>query len=130
MLAMTLTLATPALAQDIPDFGSAKLLPYPYTDFEITEDGFLIEEGDMVRSCEGLRFSDYDFAAYESYAPEVRAEIRQDYRSEYEALVQACTEAGFPPKSMLPETGGFPLLLVPTALLVSGAFLYHAVMSR
>ncbi len=78
---------------NVPEFDTATPLPYPYTNYAITDDGFLIEEGDIVQSCEELPYREGAL---------------------HEALVKACTKAGFPPDGTLPDTGGpvtdvFPL---------------------
>jgi hypothetical protein len=103
---LVLTLTAPALAQDIPDFGSARTLPSPNTNYEITDDGHLIKEGDMVQSCKTLEFPNFAIEQYEDYAPEAQANIRERYKRLYDALAEACTEAGFPPNGKLPRTGG------------------------
>ncbi|MDP9475435.1 MAG: hypothetical protein M3R38_07055 [Actinomycetota bacterium] len=137
MLVMTLIVATPALTRDMPDLDSAEELPPPNTDYQITDDGYLIEEGDIVFFCKDLEFPNYDVKQYESYPPESQAKIRQRYREEYDALVKACTEAGFPPASEtatlqtpLPKTGGPPLLLLSGALLVGGGLLIRTAAFR
>lgn len=137
MLVMTLIVATPALTQDMPNLSSAEELPPPNTDYQITDDGSLIYEGDIVLSCIDLRFPNYDVKQYESYPPESQAKIRSRYREEYDALVEACTEAGFPPASEwttlqtpLPKTGGPPFLLLPVSLLVAGGLLIRVAASR
>ena len=112
ILAMTLTVGTPAFADsyhDIPDFDTATPLPHPFTNFEITDDGFLIEEGDIVQSCEELPYREGAL---------------------HEALVKACTEVGFPPEGNLPQTGGTPLLLVPIALIVGSGLLLRITAPR
>ncbi len=141
MLVMTLIVATPALTRDMPDLDSAKELPPPNTDYQITDDGYLIEEGDIVFFCKDLEFPNYDVKRYESYPPESQARIRSRYREEYDALVEACAEAGFPPASErpsdmvtlqtpLPKTGGTPFLLLPVTLLVGGGLLLRTATSR
>lgn len=109
MLAVTLTVAAPTLARDVPDFSSAERLPPPNTDYEITDDGYLIYEDDIVQSCEEL-----------------------PYRkgASHAALVEACTESGFPPKGTLPQTGGVRFVLVPVGLLVAGGLVIRAVAPR
>ena len=118
-LALTLTVATSALTQDMPDLSSAEELPPPNTDYQITGDGALILESDIIYDCEDLQFPNYDVKEYESYSPESQAKIRGRYKEEYDALVRACTEAGYPPKDTLPQTGGVPFVLIPVALLVA-----------
>ncbi len=127
IIVMALTMAAPALAQDL---SSAKELPPPNTDYQITSDGYLILEGDIVYPCESLRFPNYDVKQYESYPPESQAKIRSRYKEEYEALAKACTEAGFPPADTLPRTGGVPFVLVPVGALLGGALLIRTIASR
>jgi hypothetical protein len=140
LLAMMLMIATPALAREMPDFSSATPLPSPYTEYEITNDGFLIYEGDIVLECESLRFAP-DMRAYESYEPEVRSELRENDKQEYQAKVEACTEVGFPPKGSgasdmvtlqtpLTKTGGIPSFVVPVALLLGSGLLFRVAVHR
>ena len=115
VVVLVLALTAPALAQDIPDFGSARTLPSPNNNYEITDDGYLIKEGDIVQGCETLEFPNYDVGQFKDYPPEAQANIRERYKRLYGALVEACTEVGFPPDGKLPQTGGpitdtFPLM--------------------
>ena len=108
MLAMTLVVATPAFAE--PDFATAKPIP-GYPDFEITDNGHLIFQGDVgVGKCGSTQ----NFAFLD--------------KSLDKKAVRACEKAGFPVKgsqtqSPLPDTGGPPLTLVPIAFLMVGGLL-------
>jgi hypothetical protein len=95
-------------AQDVPDFGSATPVPSD-SDYEITDDGYLIYKGDMVFGCEDLGPEDYASAAL------------------YEEQTEICAEAGFATGEALPGTGGPPLLLLaPLALLLGAGMLVRA----
>lgn len=110
------TLAGPAFADpspratdDVPDFGSATLVPSD-SDYQITADGYLIYQDDMVVGCESVWPGNY-----------TSTEL-------YEEQAGICTEAGFPPKRpppsewvSLPVTGGLPLLLGSLVLLLGAA---------
>ena len=76
-------------ADRAPDFGSATLVE-SNSDYEITDDGYLIYEGDMVFECRALRYE--EGTSLEAHKERIRI----------------CTEAGFPLKEALPETGGLP----------------------
>ena len=113
-VALVLAVATPAFAHpghDVPDFGSAVPVPSD-SDYQITADGHLIYEGDMVISCEDV---DPDFIA----SPEL-----------YEEQAEICAGAGFPPGETLPATGGIPLLLAPLLLLLGAGLLSRAIAPR
>ena len=99
LLSLTCCMATTALAfaQDGPDLGSATRQPPPYTDYEITDDGFLIYQGDMAVGCRSLLE-----VADSPNSPLIKEQVK------------LCTEAGFPPKGSLPETGGPRLDAFPT----------------
>ena len=134
VLALTLAAAVPAFADPgpsgrsrglavVPDLGSA--VPVPSNpDYEVTDDGFLVFEGDIVFECESLRYED-DTLRFEK--PENRAEARRRAEEAHEERVEICTEAGFPPSSTLPETGGPRPLLAPVALLACAGLLVRAI---
>lgn len=102
-IVLVLAVVDPALAHpghDMPDFDSA--VPVPSNpDFQITADGYLINQGDTVISCEDVQ---PDFVTP---------------REAYEEQAGICAEYGFPPGKDLPSTGGPPLLLTPLVLLLT-----------
>ncbi len=100
VLAVTLAVTTPALADDIE---TARPIP-GYPDFEITDKGFLIHERDVIvgKCGSSQRF------AFQS------ASLREE-------AARACEKAGYP--ASLAKTGGPPIILVPIALLVAGGLL-------
>lgn len=155
LLAAVLATVGPASAQILgsggdPDLGSAT--PVPGTGYEITDDGFLIYQGDILIPCEALDYDDSDIKFADS---DVRADLRRERMEAYEERVEICTEAGFPPKGaqvsasasasasasvpaspgasaafaaggVLPETGGAPLgalVLGAGAIAAAGALL-------
>ena len=102
----------PRHTQDVPDFGSATPVP-SNSDYQITDDGHLVYQGDMVFGCEGLGPEDYTSAAL------------------YEEQAEIYADAGFPPGGSLPETGGLPLLLLaPLVLLLGTGMLVRAIRSH
>ena len=77
---------------DIPNFDSATSVPG--TDYQITDDGFLIYGGDVVIKCESVWYEDDDLKFAD---PDIREKERQARKEAYEEQVKVCTEAGFPP---------------------------------
>ena len=118
MLAITLAVATPALAdqQDKPpkpppriDMGTMKRIPG--TDYWITDKGWLFSGRDVIVA---------------------RCGPTENFENEEDA--RACEKAGYSvkgsptqdrvePQTPLSKTGGFPVILVPVALLVAGGLL-------
>lgn len=97
MLALTLAITTPALADD---FATAKPIP-GYPDFEITDKGFLVHQRDVIVGKCGSPPEDFAFQS---------ASLREE-------AARACEKAGYSPP--LTETGGPPVILVPIALLLA-----------
>lgn len=82
-------------------------LPEPPPKYEVLEDGSYIFEGDVVGDCRSL------LEEARKAGTENSAAVR--------GAVEACTEAGFPPRgTSLPGTGG-PLLLPAVGVLLLGA---------
>jgi hypothetical protein len=99
VLAMTLAVTSPALA------GTDNAKPVMgYPDYEITENGNLIWQRDVIV---GKCGSTQDFAFLS--------------KSMDKAAREACRAAGYP--TSLSNTGGPPLILVPITLLILGGFL-------
>ena len=94
----------------LPDFGSAVLVE-SNPDYQITEDGYLIYEGDTVFECRSLR--DEEGGSIEAYKERVRI----------------CTQEGFRPPGTLPDTGGPPVLPMFLALLLCCGSICGAVAS-
>jgi hypothetical protein len=94
----------------LPDFDSAVLVE-SNSDYQITEDGYLIYEGDTVFECRALR--DEEGGSIEAYKERVRI----------------CTQEGFRPPGSLPDTGGPPVLPMFLALLLCCSSLCGAVAS-
>jgi hypothetical protein len=126
MMALTVATATPALASQrvqTPDFGTATPVP-GYSDYEITDDGFLTYEGDIgIAKCASVERNDFTSTSL------------------YKEVVNVCERAGFAPKgertsemvtltTPLADTGGPPLLLLPIALLLGSALLIRRVAFR
>jgi hypothetical protein len=103
MLAITLAVATPALAK--VDIATATAIP-GYPDFEITDKGFLVYQGDLIVGKCGVD-STQDFAL--------------GSKSLREEAARACERAT--DSALLAKTGGPPIILVPIALLVAGSLL-------
>jgi hypothetical protein len=101
VLAITLAVATPALAAT----------PIPgYPSFEITDNGELIEGGDIGwGKCSTLLQRRDDLSPNEPY---YESEIR---------VIRACEKAEN--MALLADTGGPPIILVPIALLAVGGLL-------
>lgn len=108
MLALTLAVTTPALA-DV-DIATAKPIP-GYSDYEITDKGFLIYEGDAIVG----RCGSSESFAFQS--PLFREEA-----------ARACEKAER--SALLTETGGLPVILIPIALLVVGGLLIRKSTAR
>jgi hypothetical protein len=103
VLAITLAVTTPALARN--DIVTAKPIP-GHPDFAITDQGHLVEGGDVVLpKCSTLLKHSDEFSKY----------------GFYEDAAKACKAAEH--SSSLTKTGGLPVILVPIALLVVGGFL-------
>lgn len=94
-----------------PDFGSATAVVGD-SDYEITDDGYLIYEGDTVVGCDAVRPENYTIAEV------------------YEEQAGICAEAGFPPGGALPETGGPSALPVLAAMLLACGSLGGVVRAR
>lgn len=106
---VTLAVTTPALAGN--DFATATPIP-GYPDFEITDKGFLIHEGDVIvgKCGSSQRF------AFQS------ASLNDEAAS-------ACEKAGY--SATLAKTGGLPLVLAPISLLlIGGGLLFRRATSR
>jgi hypothetical protein len=100
VLAITLAVTTPALADDIE---TARPIP-GYPDFEITDRGYLIHQRDVILGkCGSTQY--FDFPS----------------KSLNEQAARACEKAEH--MALLAETGGPPIILVPIALLVVGGLL-------
>jgi hypothetical protein len=93
-----------------PDFDSAVLVESD-SDYRITEDGYLIYEGDIVFECRDLRYE--EGGSIDAYKERVRI----------------CTQEGFRPLGTLPDTGGPPVLPMFLALLLCCGSLCGAVTS-
>ena len=101
VLAIRLVVPSPALAGT--DFATAKPIP-GYPDYEITDNGNLVYGGDTIEGkCGGVE--DFGFLT----------------KSLNEEAARACEAAGYP--TSLAKTGGFPIILVPIAMLVVGGLL-------
>jgi hypothetical protein len=94
----------------VPDFDSAVMVESD-SDYQITEDGYLIYEGDIVFECRDLR--DEEGGSIEAYKERVRI----------------CTQEGFRPLGTLPDTGGPTVLPMFLALLLFCGSLCGAVAS-
>ena len=112
VLTITLAVTTPALA--IPDFDTAKPIP-GYPDYEITDKGFLVYQGDAVL---GKCGSTQDFGFLSESLNEQAA--RACEKATTEGLP---TQDGEERQTPLAETGGLPVILSPFALLVVGGLL-------
>ena len=109
VLATTLAVTTPAFAQ--PDFNTAKPIP-GYPEFEVTDKGWIIQGGDLGwGKCPSL----------------VKQTDEHTGDSDQVQAARACKAAGYtakgPPTQQVPQaplskTGGLPIILVPTALIV------------
>jgi hypothetical protein len=112
VLAITLPGTSPALA--IPDFETAKPIP-GYPDYEITDKGFLVYQGDAVL---GKCGSTQDFGFLSKSSNEQAA------RACEKAMTEGLpTQDGEERQTPLAETGGPPVILAPIALLVVGGLL-------
>ena len=105
MLAITLAVTTPALADD--DIATATPIqgyPEGYPDYEITDKGTLVYQRDVIV---GKCGSSQPFA----------------FRSQSlrEEAARACEKAGY--SASLVKTGSLPVIVVPIALLVVGGLL-------
>jgi hypothetical protein len=98
MLALTLAVTTPAIAEPRPIPG--------YPDLEITDKGHLIYQRDVILGGCGSTHS-FNFPS----------------NSLNEQAARACEKAEH--MAPLADTGGPPIILVPLALLVAGALLFH-----
>jgi hypothetical protein len=107
VLAISLVVTTPALA--IPDFETAKPIP-GYPDYEITDKGFLVYQGDAVLGKCGST-QDFGFLS----------------ESLNEQAARACEKAA--DSAALAKTGGIPVTLAPIALLVVGGLLIRKTLS-
>jgi hypothetical protein len=102
VLAITLAVAAPALAGDI---ATATSVP-GYPDYEITDKGFLVHQGDViVGKCGSTPTEDFAFQS----------------KTLREQAAKACEKAEH--MATLTDTGGPPIILVPLALLVVGGLL-------
>lgn len=116
VLAMVLAVAAPSAAQTgRPGGGDRDDVPESAIDgeyYEVLESGTLLYEGDIGVDCRTLlqRFDEELFSTQQ--------------------MVEACTEAGFPPKGTLSETGGVPLLPVAVGVLLVAGLLVRAMAPR
>ncbi len=120
VLATTLVVVTPAHAQNPSDFGSARPVP-GHPDFEITDDGYLIYQGDMgIAKCGSVRREDYTASVLHREVVEICEKV--SFSSE-KAQDAGTTES----QPQLPETGGPSLVCVSLALLYAGAVLVRTI---
>ena len=113
--ALTLMASPPSVAQTASTTGDHRSVPESAIDgeyYDVLENGTLLYEGDIGVDCRTLlqRFDEELFSTQQ--------------------MVEACTEAGFPPKGTLSETGGVPLLPVAVGVLLVAGLLVRAMAPR
>jgi hypothetical protein len=125
-LAALLALATPAYSQvsseDLAADEEGNLVAPRPPEYQVTEDGTLIIEGDVLVRCAEVGTVD---ETLDRAAPTVRAG-EEGARNE---AIQVCQDAGFSTavdvsSEMLPESGGAPPLLLTRLLLLADGALF------
>ena len=132
-LAALLALAAPAYPQvvgseDLATDEEGNLVGPRPPGSQVTEDGTLIIDGDVLVRCADVGLDDYSPGADD---PAVRAQIERSLRE----AAQACRTAGFATATddsleALPETGGAPPLLLNGLLLLAGGALFAVCRAR
>jgi hypothetical protein len=118
MLAVTLTVTSPALAnhQDGPRLRDRLIEGYP--DYEITDESFLVYQGDAVVGKCGSSPQRFAFQS---------ASLREEAASACEKASYSAkgsrTQDGEELQTQLTKTGGLPIILIPIALLAVGGLL-------
>ena len=123
LAAIPLMRATPVFAQDLPDFGSVAPVP-GHPDFEKTEDGFLILQGDMVvAECGSVQRADFTSTILYNEVIEICTESASSRRG-------SSPDGASVSQGSLPETGGPPFVCLLALLLCSVGFVGRAVARR